>query len=245
MSPSIHFPSPFRGRDLPPYGHADWKRLQPALLRRSLAISSLTSLAAGMLLSMALHRAAVPPRPPTVIDNYSDRTIDPPPPIEPQGGDNRPVVAPPPDDGNVVAVDTTTEVIRQEPPVVANPNPIEGDPNAKNTRVVGDPRVAPDPEPRRPGPDEFVVLDELPYPVYQPKPEYPDLARQAGIEGMVVIKVLVDRQGKVIELLHVTSSPIFDEAAERTLRTWRFRPALVGNHPVPAWVAIPVRFVMH
>lgn len=244
MSPSIHFPSPFRGRDLPPYGHADWKRLQPALLRRSLAISSLTSLAAGMLLSLTLHRAAVPPRQPTVIETHSDRTIDPPPPLEPQGGGDRPVVVRPPDDGNVVAVDTTTQVIVQDPQTVASPTSIDGDPNARNPQVPGDPHVAA-PVEKLPGPDEFVVLDELPYPVFQPKPEYPDLARQAGIEGTVHIKVLVDRQGRVVELIHVTSLPIFDEAAEKTLRTWRFRPALVGNHPVPAWVSIPVRFVMH
>jgi TonB family protein len=43
----------------------------------------------------------------------------------------------------------------------------------------------------------------------------------------------------------VQSSPVFDDAAESAIRTWRFRPAIMGHQPVAAWVTIPVRFVLN
>ena len=244
MSPSIHFPSPFRGRDLPPYGAADWKRLQPVLLRRSLALSSASALLAGLLLGLLLHRNVEQAPEPKVFSTDWTGPKDPPPPTPQPEPKDRPVVVHDSKDGRIVESDTTFATI--EDPKTPSPAGwlTVGGPGGGDSRVPENRGGWVDTFPDRPPPDEFAALDDPPLPVYSPKPKYPDLAQQAGIEGQVVIKVLVDRQGRVTELLHVTSTPIFDDAAEKALRTWRFRPALVGHHPVPAWVVVPVRFVM-
>jgi protein TonB len=122
------------------------------------------------------------------------------------------------------------------------------DPNAPLQTTIGTPSntVVEKPEyPERPDPKVFVALDELPKEVFSPKPEYPELARQANMEGTVILNVLVNREGRVQEIILVRSSPVFDEAAEQAIRQWRFRPAIMGHEAVPAWVHIPVRFVIN
>ncbi|HEU4334234.1 MAG TPA: energy transducer TonB [Candidatus Eisenbacteria bacterium] len=86
------------------------------------------------------------------------------------------------------------------------------------------------------------VYEEPPEVRYAPEPEYPPIARGAGIEGRVVIEVLVSREGTVRAVREREGNPILVEAASKALRTWRFRPALWNGKPVAAWVAIPVVF---
>src|SRR5262249_24562241 len=99
--------------------------------------------------------------------------------------------------------------------------------------------------PERPDPKEVVVLDDLPREVYSPKPEYPEIARQAQMEVTVIVRVLVSREGNVQEVILERSSPMFDDAAETAIRRWRFRPGILDREPVAAWVTIPVRFVLN
>ena len=92
---------------------------------------------------------------------------------------------------------------------------------------------------------EFVPVEEIPAPVEQPKPVYPEVARQAGIEGVVYIQVLVDRAGKVRDVKIVKGPEIFHEAAR--VAAWKsvWRPAIQNHKPVAVWVAYPVRFVLN
>ncbi len=80
--------------------------------------------------------------------------------------------------------------------------------------------------------------------VQQVKPEYPTLARQAGIEGTVLVKVVVSREGKVLEAQVVKSNvtPSMDQAAILAAKKCRFEPAKNGNLPVPSTVVIPFDF---
>jgi protein TonB len=244
MSPTLVFPPPFRHRDLPPYGPSDWKRLQPALLRRSLALSSGTALVAGLLLGFVLqHQAAAPPHiPPTFeMDHFHEPPM--PPPLEPHGGPSNATKVTPP---NALPIPKAPEAPDPpEPTPTNNPGPL--DPNAKLGIGGGgvDTSHAAIEYPARPNPNEFVVHDREPKEIYSPKPEYPELPRQANMEGTVVLKVLVDREGRVEEVLLERSSPMFDDAAITAIRQWRFSPALMGHEPVAAWVTVPVRFVMN
>jgi protein TonB len=132
---------------------------------------------------------------------------------------------------------------------VIPPNPGPFDPHATVPNGTpggpGNPTAAKIDCPARPDPGAFVVHDREPKEVYAPKPDYPEIARQANMEGTVVLKVLVSREGRVEEVLMERSSPMFDDAAEKAIRQWRFTPALMGEEPVAAWVTIPVRFVMN
>lgn len=241
MSPTLIFLSPSRPRDLPPYGRADWRRLQPALLRRSLALSSSAALVAGLLLGLWLRSMTVTEPPERTLIMPPDHVMESPPSILPEGGPPQPKVGPD-QAGIVVPTDYETPII-DEPTQVSNPvsNDLDGKVPQGSTGHTENPGNE---FPERPDPTQVTVVDELPVSVHAPKPEYPDLARQAGVEGTVILQVLVNREGKVIEVILRRSSPMFDEAAEKAIRQWRFRPAILANQPVPSWVTIPVRFVL-
>jgi len=67
-------------------------------------------------------------------------------------------------------------------------------------------------------------------------PEYPAIARQRRIEGWVELEYVVDTGGRVVDVRVLDSHPtrVFDAAAERALRRWRFEPASRGGVPEPA-----------
>ncbi len=77
-----------------------------------------------------------------------------------------------------------------------------------------------------------------------PKPAYPELARQAGIEGQVVVDALVDVDGKVVDVKIRKSSgnTSLDEAAMNTARGAEFTPAKQRDQLVRVWVSIPFKF---
>lgn len=90
--------------------------------------------------------------------------------------------------------------------------------------------------------EEPSAYEEPPEARYAPEPEYPPIARGAGIEGRVVIEALVSREGAVRAVREREGNPILLAAASKAVRTWKFRPALWNGKPVAAWVAIPVVF---
>lgn len=95
-----------------------------------------------------------------------------------------------------------------------------------------------------PEPDEFVPVEELPQMIYQEKPEYPRLARQAGITGIVWVKALVDKEGNVRRAMVGKSSGTasLDEAAVETAYKNKFRPGIQNGRPVNCWVTYRVSF---
>jgi periplasmic protein TonB len=77
-----------------------------------------------------------------------------------------------------------------------------------------------------------------------PKPIYPENARREGHEGRVVLRVLIDNQGraKSVELNTSSGSQALDQAATEAIKRWRFHPAHVGDTPVDSWVNVPIDF---
>ena len=77
-----------------------------------------------------------------------------------------------------------------------------------------------------------------------PKPNYPDSARREGREGSVLLRVLVDDQGrsKHVEINHSSGSEILDRAAADAIKRWRFYPARYGDQPVESWLRVPIEF---
>lgn len=94
-----------------------------------------------------------------------------------------------------------------------------------------------------PSPDEFVAVEEMPVLVSMPHPEYPEMARSAEFEGVVLVRALVGKDGAVRDA-HITSksNPLLDEAAKSAVMKAVFKPAIQANKPVAVWVAIPIRF---
>ena len=77
-----------------------------------------------------------------------------------------------------------------------------------------------------------------------PKPAYPDTARRDGREGQVLLRVLIDDQGKTksVEINRSSGSDALDQAATEAIKRWRFHPARAGDKPVASWVSIPIEF---
>jgi protein TonB len=77
-----------------------------------------------------------------------------------------------------------------------------------------------------------------------PKPDYPPEARRQRQEGVVLISVEVDADGRPVEVSLARSSgfPLLDEAAVQAVRRWTFEPARAGGLAVSSHVEVPVRF---
>jgi protein TonB len=105
--------------------------------------------------------------------------------------------------------------------------------------------VAPPTEDELPKFGEYVYVEELPEAVTKVSPVYPDLAREAGVDGTVMVQALVGKDGKVKDTKVVKSVPMLDAAAISAVKQWVFKPALSNNKPVAVWVAVPVKFSLH
>lgn len=87
--------------------------------------------------------------------------------------------------------------------------------------------------------------DIPPQPLHSPQPKYPSTARTSGLNGRVVVKVYVDKDGEIKEweFMEVKPSGLgFAKAVEETLQEWSFKPAMRNGEPVASWVAIPFNF---
>src|SRR5262249_11938197 len=103
----------------------------------------------------------------------------------------------------------------------------------------------PDAPPATRQPDEYVYVEELPEAVTKVAPSYPDAARQAKIQGTVVVQALVGEDGRVKDIRIVTSIPDLDQGATECVRKWVFNRARTKGKPVGVWVAVPIRFSLH
>ncbi|MFW5728375.1 MAG: energy transducer TonB [Spirochaetota bacterium] len=85
-------------------------------------------------------------------------------------------------------------------------------------------------------------------PVPQSKPlAYPERAKQRGIEGEVVVSVLVTRSGRVEKLRILQSKPpgVFDEAVQNSVPNWTFEPAKYEGEPVQTWGTLTIPFKLN
>lgn len=77
-----------------------------------------------------------------------------------------------------------------------------------------------------------------------PRPNYPELARKRGQEGVVRIRCQVDAAGTVSAANVAVSSghKLLDDAALKTVYKWRFKPAINNGAPVGGYVVVPIEF---
>jgi len=87
-------------------------------------------------------------------------------------------------------------------------------------------------------------VDQLPCLVEYIKPDYPEEARAKGIEGVVVLKIFIDREGKVtmVKVLNNGGFYEFGRAASRTIKKWQYEPAKIMGMPVAVWCIQNIRF---
>jgi protein TonB len=77
-----------------------------------------------------------------------------------------------------------------------------------------------------------------------PRPDYPASARREGRQGHVLLRILVDVQGrsKSVEINNSSGTEVLDRAAVEAIKRWRFHPARYGDKAVESWLKVPIEF---
>ncbi|HDH99776.1 MAG: energy transducer TonB [Candidatus Latescibacterota bacterium] len=134
-------------------------------------------------------------------------------------------------EGERVSEDVTigeTELDLQEvppPPPAPPPEPAEVVPSGEEEEIV-----------------EFWHVEVKPQLIEMVVPEYPEIARRAGIEGTVFVKILVGKDGRPEEVKFLKGPEIFREVALDAARRFLFSPAKQNDRPVKVWVVVPIQF---
>ncbi len=88
----------------------------------------------------------------------------------------------------------------------------------------------------------FTAFDEPPQVIVQIPPAYPDMARMAELEGVVMVQIGVNEFGDVVEATVVQGIEGLNQAAIEAVYKWKFRPAKQRDIPVPVRIVVPIRF---
>lgn len=73
-------------------------------------------------------------------------------------------------------------------------------------------------------------------------PAYPEAMRRKGVEGLVVLRVLVGADGRIADIRVVSGDEPFTSAAIEVVRSWRYQPAVVEGKPKAVHRIIRVPF---
>lgn len=233
--------------DFMPYGAPELLEAAPERMARSTLVASVfvAALVAslGTLTSRQVQLVIEPALDPISRDWVDLRNQPPPPTVPPQvkiappegEPDDHSLVVPRPDD-----LVPPSDITRLAPPDTrTGEGPVDGQTPVRDLSGTG---VAPDPQP-----NEFVYTDQMPAIARAVEPRYPDLAREAGVEGTVTVQILVGLDGRVLRAIIAPrgSVPMLDSAALEAARASVFTPALANGHPVKVWVMQQYRFRLH
>lgn len=75
-------------------------------------------------------------------------------------------------------------------------------------------------------------------------PKYPDAARQAGIQGRVVLGAMIDKNGDIESLTLISGDPVLTDAALEAVRQWKYKPYLLQGQPVRVETQTLVNFTL-
>jgi protein TonB len=94
-------------------------------------------------------------------------------------------------------------------------------------------------------PADFVPVEKEPVIIKRVEPKYPEMAIRAGLEGRVWVKIWVDKEGKVRQVVvQKSDAEIFNEPAVEAAKQFVFTPAYMNNGPVSVWVSVPFKFYL-
>ncbi len=113
------------------------------------------------------------------------------------------------------------------------------------------------PPPPPPPPDEAAASSQVPprrvyisagtavgFLIYKATPIYPDDAKNARVQGTVVLKAVIGTDGTVKELTVVSGPHLLQQAALDAVKQWRYRPYLLNGEPVEVGTTINIIFTL-
>jgi protein TonB len=80
--------------------------------------------------------------------------------------------------------------------------------------------------------------------VHRVQPDYPPLARQARVQGQVVLRAMISREGTIENLQALSGHPMLVQAAVQAVRQWRYRPYVLNGEPVEVETQVTVNFIL-
>jgi protein TonB len=76
------------------------------------------------------------------------------------------------------------------------------------------------------------------------QPNYPPLARQARIQGTVVLQAQISKDGSIINLQLISGHPMLAPAAIEAVKQWKYKPYLLNGEPVEVETQVQVNFTL-
>lgn len=94
---------------------------------------------------------------------------------------------------------------------------------------------------------QTLQVDEEVIPLVRIAPSYPSRAARLGIEGWVKMEVLINSKGEVdsVKILESRPSKIFNRAAIKAIKRWRFRPKIVAGKAVSRTAEQQINFKLN
>jgi protein TonB len=80
--------------------------------------------------------------------------------------------------------------------------------------------------------------------IHRVQPVYPEIARRARIEGIVSLRGVITREGKIADLRVLSGHPLLVKAALDAVSQWVYSPTLLNQKPVEVEAPIEVRFIL-
>ena len=106
--------------------------------------------------------------------------------------------------------------------------------------------VAPPPPPKAAAPKRIRVGGQVEAArlIFQPKPEYPPLAKMARIQGTVRLEAIISKDGMIQDLKVMQGHPLLVKSALEAVQRWRYQPTLLNGEPVEVITEIDVNFTL-
>jgi protein TonB len=87
-----------------------------------------------------------------------------------------------------------------------------------------------------------VVPPEL---VTRVQPVYPEIARKARVQGVVIVEAIIDKLGNVTDARVLRGLPMgVSEAATAAIQKWKYKPATLNGRPVSVYLTVTVTFTL-
>jgi len=93
------------------------------------------------------------------------------------------------------------------------------------------------------GPMQIAGNVLAPVRIFSPDPHYPEEARHARVQGVVILQTIIDKVGNVTDVRVLKGLPSgLTEAAVAAVSSWRFKPATLEGKPVAVYYLVTVSF---
>ena len=80
--------------------------------------------------------------------------------------------------------------------------------------------------------------------IFRVQPDYPSLARQVRVQGQVILRAVISREGTIENLQVLSGHPMLVRAAVEAVRQWKYRPYLLNGEPVEVETEVKVNFIL-